>query len=393
MPSLTHSRLVEPVLGKLLTRIDRYVLRQLLVALVASTGGLSALIWLIQSLHFINLVVDRGLSLYGFLWLTGLLVPSFVAVVLPITTYIVIQFVYTRLDGDRELTVLRATGLSPFALARPALILAAGSIAVGFMLNLWLLPESYGAFREKQFEIRNSLAAFLLQDGVFTAVSPQLTVYVRKRDPDGTLHGILVDDARDKNSHATILAESGRLIKFGNIPRVLLLSGSRQEIDKQTGRLDVLTFTENTIDLSSDSKHGDTERYHDPSEMSVHELLHPTPPYVERDLPKMIVEAHRRLSGPLTAGSLALVALVGVLTGGFRRNGGVLRPLVSVGVVVSLLALQLALGNLAARDLDLLPLLWIQAILPGVICGWWLFGEELRHRLSPDASGGVTGPA
>ncbi len=63
------------------------------------------------------------------------------------------------------------------------------------MLNLWIVPASLTAFREFQFEIRNRIAAFLLQEGVFTQVSDDLTVYVRSRDPDGTLHGILVDDA------------------------------------------------------------------------------------------------------------------------------------------------------------------------------------------------------
>ena len=365
------------------TSVDRYVLRQLLVALVATTGGLVALIWLIQSLHFITLVVDRGLSLFGFLWLTGLLIPSFLSVILPITTYIVIQFVYARLESDRELTVLRAAGLSPFALARPALLLGVLSVGVCFVLNVWLLPASYGAFREKQFEIRNSLAAFLLQDGVFTQISPQMTVYVRRRDPDGMLHGILVDDARDKNSRATILAERGRLIQVDNAPRVLLFNGTREEIDKQTGRLDMLSFRQNTIDLAQKST-GTGERYHDTAEMTVSELLHPTPPFFTRDIPKMIVEAHKRLSCPLTAGSLALVALVSVLTGSFRRYGGVLRPMAAVGVVMLLLASQLAIGNLAARHLFLLPLIWVEAIAPGLVCLWLLFGEALRARIAPD---------
>ena len=92
------------------TRLDRYVLRQLLGALLASTGGLAALIWLTQSLRFVAMVVDRGLSLRVFLQLTGLLIPSFVAVILPITTFVVIQFIYQRLAGDRELTVMRAAG-------------------------------------------------------------------------------------------------------------------------------------------------------------------------------------------------------------------------------------------------------------------------------------------
>ena len=49
------------------SQLDRYMFRQLLLALVATTGGLVALIWLTQSLRFVELVVNRGLSFAVFL--------------------------------------------------------------------------------------------------------------------------------------------------------------------------------------------------------------------------------------------------------------------------------------------------------------------------------------
>ena len=370
------------------SQLDRYILRQLLVALVAVTGGLVALIWLTQSLRFIELVVNRGLSIAVFFELTGLLVPNFVAVILPITTFVVVQFIYQRLAGDRELTVMRAAGLSPWALSRPALALAVLAMACGFLLNLWLVPVSYSAFRQAQFDIRNRVAAFLLQEGVFTPVSDDLTVYVRRRDQDGTLHGILVQDERQRNSRATILAESGRLIPGGNAgaPRVLLLNGSREEIDRVTGRLNVLTFAENSVDLATAGKTGEV-RYRDNAEMSLTELLDPAQALNPRDVGKQFVEAHRRLSSPLTALSFALVALVSVLTGAFQRHGNVLRPLAAVLSVVGLLALGLAVQNIAARQPVLIPLIWVHAVLPGLLCGWALFAPAplpaaLRARLA-----------
>ena len=248
----------------------------MLVALIAVTGGLTALVWLIQSLRFVELVVNHGLSLVVFVELTGLLIPSFIAVILPITTFVVVQFVYQRLAGDREITVMRAAGLSPFALSRPALALAVLAVVCGYALNLWIVPASLTSFRQFQWEIRNRMAAFLLQEGVFTQISDDLTVYVRSRDPDGTLRGILVDDGRDKTAHATILAESGRLTEGPNGPRVLLINGSRQEIDRQTGRLNVLTFGQNEIDLT-DNQANSTERLRDMTEMSLGELLDPHP--------------------------------------------------------------------------------------------------------------------
>src|SRR5471030_1616011 len=141
--------------GKAITRLDSYIFRQVLLALVVATGGLTALIWLTQSLRFVDLVVNRGLSFAVFLHLTSLLIPSFIAVILPITTYVVIQFVYQRMATDRELTVMRAAGLSPWALARPALAVALLATVTGYSLSLWMVPASTTNFKTYQWEIRN----------------------------------------------------------------------------------------------------------------------------------------------------------------------------------------------------------------------------------------------
>ena len=369
-------KLVSPR-GVFARRIDRYILRQLVLALLAVTCGLVALIWLTQSLRFVELVVNRGLSLRVFLQLTSLLIPSFVAVILPITTFVVVQFIYQGLAGDRELTVMRAAGLSPAALARPALVLAMLSVVACYGLNIWVVPSAFGAFREFHFEIRNRVAAFLLQEGVFTPVSEDLTVYVRVRERDGTLRGILVDDARNKEAHATILAERGRLMPEGDTPRVLLSNGSRQEIDRRTGQLHVATFGDYTVELSQAAK-GEVQRYRDATEMSIDELLHPGPGVQERDWGKLRAEAHRRLAAPLSTLSYTMVALVSVLMGMFRRHGGMLRPFLSILTVVALVASGLAIDNLSARQPVLLPLIWVHAVLPALLCGWVLFGPQLR---------------
>jgi lipopolysaccharide export system permease protein len=368
--------------GPLVTNLDRYMFRQLLVALIAATSALVALIWLTQSLRFVELVVNRGLSLKVFLGLTGLLIPNFIAVILPITTFVVVQFVYQRLAGDREITVMRAAGMSPWALSRPAVALCTLVVLACYLLNVWIVPASYAAFREYQFEIRNRVAAFLLQEGVFNPVSDDMVVYVRSRDLNGTLHGILVEDSRQKNSRATILAETGHLVDGPNGPAVLLQNGSRQEVDRQTGRLNVLTFAQNSVDLAQRSKEGDV-RYRDVNEMSMDELTHPEVSALNaRDAGKFYVEAARRLSGPWTAASFAMVGLVSVLTGGFRRHGNLLRPVSAVLVIVGLLALQLAVANLATKSTVLLPLVWLVAMAPAVIGAWILFVPCFTGRVA-----------
>ena len=120
------------------------------------------------------------------------------------------------------------------------------------------------------------------------------------------------------------------------------------------------------------------------------ELLDPPPSVFARDVGKLKVEGHRRLTTPLTAASFAMVALLSVLSGSFQRHGNVLRPLTAVLSVVGLLALGLAIGNLAARQTSLIPLIYLHAVAPGLFCAWRLYGRELgfvrrrrRAALSP----------
>jgi lipopolysaccharide export system permease protein len=371
-----------------MTRLDTYIFRQLAIALLAVTTGLAALVWLTQSLRFIELVLDRGLSFMVFVELTGLLLPSFFAVILPITTFVVTLFVYVRLAADRELVVMRAAGLSQWRLARPALALAMLTAALCYWLNLNVVPATQAAFRAWQFEIRNELAAILLQEGVFSSVGDDLTVYARYRDKDGTLRGILVHDARERGAPTTILAEAGRITPTPTGPRVTLMNGQRQQVERvppppgsppgtpATTRLSVLSFSENSVDLARTARGESDSRYRNAQERTLDELLHPDPAerIPDRDLKRFQAEAHQRLAGPLNTISYCLVALATALTGQFRRHGGGLRLFAGIAVVVMLLAAGLIAGNLAARQNAMIPLLWVNAVLPGVLAAWAIAG-------------------
>ncbi len=371
-------------------RIDRYILRQLMAGLIAVTLGLAALVWLTQSLRFIELVLDRGLSFWVFLQLTGLMLPGFFAVILPITTFIVVLSIYTRMTSDREIVVMRAAGLSQLRLARPAILVAALSVGIGYLLNLWLVPLSHTAFRVWQFEIRNQMAAILLQEGVFSSIGGDLTVYARVRERDGTLRGILVHDRREAGAPVTILAESGRIQVTPTGPRVTLVNGVRQQIERPSSeappRLTTLTFSENSVDLARATRQEES-RLRDSRERSIPELLNPDPAEElrPRDVARFRAEAHQRLATPLTALSFALVGLAAALTGQFQRHGGILRLALGVGLVVGLLALGLTTGNLANRNNMLIPLIWVHAASPGLVALWWLLGAPglPRFRTRP----------
>src|ERR671926_556048 len=117
-----------------LSSLDRYLLRQCLSVTLFVTAALSAAVWLAQSLRLVDLIVNRGLAAEVFLYLALLILPRFIDIVLPIGAFIAVLFVFNKLTAESELVVMRASGMSPQALAKPIMILA----ALGFVVLMSL---------------------------------------------------------------------------------------------------------------------------------------------------------------------------------------------------------------------------------------------------------------
>ncbi len=339
-------------------RIDRYILRQLFIATAFLTLVLAGIITIIRSLRLIDFVVNRGLPLAALLELTALLLPTFIAIVLPLALFVAVLWVYSRLNNDSELVILRSAGLGPLKIARPALLMVLVVISFAYYANMVLSPKAFGAFKDLRFIYRNSYGSVLLQEGRFNSPTDGLTVYVRERRNDGALLGIFVHDSRDPSNPVTLSAERGLLERSDTGARVILFNGNRQEVEKDTGRLLLLYFDQNSVDLEIVANDPGS-RWREPEERSLTELFWPADSAATQSYRmELLVEGHRRLATPLTTLAFVLIALAALLSGEFKRSGQSNRILVAVSAVVGLQAALLGTTSAARENAMLIPLLY-----------------------------------
>ena len=347
--------------------ISRYILRQLASGLALVAVALMCVMWLTQSLRFIELIVNKGLSIARFAQLTMLLMPSFLVIIIPISLFTVTLFTYNKLNSDRELVVMRSAGLSHWALARPAMSLAVAATLFGIFLSVWFIPWTVRSFHDMQWSIRNDITNILLQEGTFNKFGDGVTIYVSSRSPAGELIGLLVHDRRNVSRPVTLIAERGAMIQTDQGPRVLMINGNRQQVTTGTGKMSVLYFDEYTLDFASSA--ADTAgRNRDAREMTMAELFHVHKDHVEPgDYRRAKVEIHQRLSSPLFDMTLPLVALACLLPTGFNRRGNSGNLGVAVGLMVVIEASSIAASNLATANLVFVPLIYLVAMIPMII--------------------------
>lgn len=357
----------------------RYLLWQLALPTFIATLAVSGAVWLSQSLRFIDFIVNKGLPVTTFLYLTMLLFPRLLLVILPFALFCAVLFVYHRLTVESELTVMKAVGLSNFQLAAPCLVLAAIMTLIAYTISLYLMPLAHSGFKDLQYEIRRDFSHVLLQPGVFNAPTRDLTVYVREHRQDGTLMGILVHDERREGAPVTMMAENGFLVQGDEGPLFVLENGSRQELEAvEDGppKLSILHFDRYTLDLAAATQPSGP-RGRDPEELFISELLAPSNAELSEGARReLIAEGHRRLIWPLNALVYPLIGLAALLSPGFDRRGPWRRTATAVVIAIVVQALSMASINLAARSLSMIPLMYLATLAPAVICllilaGWW----------------------
>ena len=349
-----------------------YILRQIAGPFALFTLILTMVVWLTQSLRLLDLVINRGQSALVFLYLTLLILPSLLVVIMPIAFFAAALYALYRLHNDSELIVMWAAGVSRVQLAIPVLIAAFGTMALTYLCTLYLMPAGQRAMNDMVFDIRADIGAAILQEGVFTTPSEGLTVFIRNFDLSGQINGILVHDNRDPLRPLTYIAQSGTLVQTPDGARLIMQNGNIQQREDGGRRLSVLSFDRYVFDLDQyASPQRGTAR--ETSERFLPELLYPEfadrPEFEGQEALRNLyfAEAHNRLSVPLYCIAFALIALAATTAGHQTRSSYALRLLGASTGAAALRMIGYGAQGAVSHNPSLVVLLYLLPLVGAVI--------------------------
>ncbi|HMO28297.1 LPS export ABC transporter permease LptF [Enterovirga sp.] len=368
--------------------VERYIFRIVAGAFLGCLVALTGVIWLTSALRQLDVITAQGQTLLVFLTVTSLTLPTLVAVIAPVALFIAIIYALNRLNGDSELIVMSAAGMSPLRLIRPFLSLGLiVSAMVGF-LSIYLIPASFQELRDLISRIRADFVANIAQEGQFTTLDNGVTFHYRERSGQALL-GILMQDRRDADRTIVYLAERGQTIEQKGQSYLVLENGSVHRQRAGVADSSIVAFSRYAIDLAALNQETG-ELVYKPRERSTGDLLMPdkSDNYYRMQSGRFRAELHDRLTAwlfPLATVFIAFAALGNAKT---TRQG---RGTSIAGAVVTVVALRIALfaaSSAVARSPGAVFVVWglpVAAILLSlamILHGPLLFGtlDRLRRR-------------
>lgn len=321
--------------------LNRYFLRQLVAIFVMLLLVLTGLAWMMQIMSMMKFLLKYGVELDSFLGLTSLMIPFIASIVIPFVCFIAVIFVYNKLISDNEVTVMAASGLSPYQIAKPALKLGAVLTVLNMLLTVWIVPQSQSMFYDMQWNMKYGMAHMKLQESAFTEISEGLVVYVEQVS-DHDLNQIMLSDTRSKNSSNTIFAETGKLVTTVRGLSLVMKNGALQFSGNQTvtGTFDTFDMDLNVVEKSA----GNSFRVR---RIPTMELLRVAFDAKTQKQHKMVLtELCNRFLTPLMNLVLAALCATILLRSSLLRRRASLAPAIAVASMAAVMGIYMSLSNM-----------------------------------------------
>lgn len=337
--------------------LNKYFLRQLLIIFVMLLMVLTGLAWMVQIMSMMKFVMNYGVAMSSFIGLTALMIPFIVSIIIPFVTFIATIFVYNKLISDNEVTVMVSSTLSPWQIARPAVMLAGVLTAVHLCLNLFVVPSTQSRFYDTQWNLRYGLAHMKLQEGAFTEMSHGLVVYVDQVSGHD-LAQVMLSDTRNKNSEITIFAEKGKLVSTARGLSIVMSNGS---LHAAGDAITMGTFDNFEMDLNVADSGGDASFR--VRRMATHDLIKSLDDASADKRRKIMNELTTRTLSPFMNLILTLICVTILLRSSLLRRRASFAPAVAVLVMAIVMAVFMSATNMIATPQDWVILALSQFVL------------------------------
>ncbi|MEK6734604.1 MAG: LptF/LptG family permease [Pseudomonadota bacterium] len=299
--------------------IDNYLSKNILFPTITIILILSSIILITQSLKYVDLIVSHGTSASDFLYITILLLPSLLSIIIPICLFIGILYSLNQLNANRELNILKGVGINNFNISKPILKVAILITVLHYFLSLYLTPVINNKFKDLTKDLKENYVTFFLQEKVFNHPTKFITFYIKNKISNTKFEQIFYQDTRRPDSPVTFIAKSGELFKKNNKLYLNLNNGNRQEINNK-GEFVVLSFDRLLVQLDF-SKDSIGIRELTIQERNMFQLFFPEENTDLQSRKRMLSEANYRIIWPFYNIILTLIAIYIFLFGEFNRKG------------------------------------------------------------------------
>ena len=161
---------------------------------------------------YIDDLIGKGFEWYVILELLVYASATNVAMALPLAILLSSIMTFGSLGENYELVAIKSAGISLQKAMMPLIIVVGMLSLAAFLFSDYWLPKANLKMGSLLYDVRNQKAAFLINEGIFNTSIPGYAIRVQKKDPDQTLHDVLIYERNTSSGNINVLmAQEGQM--------------------------------------------------------------------------------------------------------------------------------------------------------------------------------------
>ena len=135
-------------------KIFKYIFKIAFTNTLLSILVILGIVWVSQSFRSIKFILEKGGNFFDFMKLSFLSMPAWLSISISFGVFFGILISYSKLDNEREIIVMKSSGLSSYKIAFPAIILSLFFLINSlFFLYKWSIYWSFDSFVTNLYKV------------------------------------------------------------------------------------------------------------------------------------------------------------------------------------------------------------------------------------------------
>ena len=233
-------------------RINKYFFYEFIRYFTVVLFALTAIIWTIQAVNFLDLVIDDGHAFRIYLLYSFLTLPKILTKLLPLSFLIASILTILKFEKDNELIVLWTSGLNKIHMVNLLFRISLLVMFLQLILSSLITPETLNFSRSLLKNSELQFVSSLLKEKQFNDTVEGLTIFVNKKKKDGKYENIFIRDdgnvlTKISSGSSTIFAKTGYI--SDDEKSLVLFDGNIQKLETN-GSINIITFKKTQINLA-----------------------------------------------------------------------------------------------------------------------------------------------
>ena len=138
-------------------KINLYVFKQIIKSCTLVFFIFVSIAWLLQISRLFSYLNNLQIDFVNVLFLSFFLIPNLINVTLPFIIIFGLIIAFIKFDKDKEIIAIFSLGLSIKEILKPFFLISIITIFLYLFLNLFFSPYIYDKYKQKEFDLRNSI--------------------------------------------------------------------------------------------------------------------------------------------------------------------------------------------------------------------------------------------